>query len=397
MINNSSRHYDIVLVGSGVMGSAIAYNLIKQDARLKIALVEKDKTFEKSSTILSDGNTRVQFNLSANIKISLYGLKVLETFAAEMRVEGQAPIDFSFRQQGNLFIIDEKGVENAKRGVKTQLEHGAEVKWLEPAQVQDIYPVFNPSSCTAGTFGPKDGTMSPLDILQGYRRKAIALGVYAIDGEVETFLQEGGQMQGVRLASGDILKSPIVVNTAGVWATDLLKAIGVNLPIKSIKRQVYSIASDAHYENILPMLLLPTGQYVLHEGGSHFVTGGASLDDPETVTDFSWNKERFEENFWEGLVHFIPSFDRLKVLNGWAGLYAVNHFDGNAILGEWPEIKGLYLANGFSGHGFQQCHGVGRYIADTILGSSLELDLSILGPRRILDNAPVFENPARLI
>ena len=82
---------------------------------------------------------------------------------------------------------------------------------------------------------------------------------------------------------------------------------------------------------------------------------------------------------------------------GWAGLYAVNTLDGNAILGEWPELGGLYLANGFSGHGFQQCHAVGRYLAELILGVDPALDLSVFTPQRILENKPIFESAQRII
>jgi glycine/D-amino acid oxidase-like deaminating enzyme len=100
---------------------------------------------------------------------------------------------------------------------------------------------------------------------------------------------------------------------------------------------------------------------------------------------------------WPELVEYIPSFDRLKVVSGWAGLYAVNTFDGNAILGEWPEMSGLYFIGGFSGHGFQQAFAVGRYIAELILGQKPFLDLTLFSPQRILDNQPVFENPNRLV
>jgi glycine/D-amino acid oxidase-like deaminating enzyme len=75
----------------------------------------------------------------------------------------------------------------------------------------------------------------------------------------------------------------------------------------------------------------------------------------------------------------------------------VNTLDGNAILGEWPDLKGFFLANGFSGHGFQQCHAVGRYLAERITGRPPTLDLSIFSPERILNNKPVFESRRKII
>jgi FAD-dependent oxidoreductase domain-containing protein 1 len=155
--------------------------------------------------------------------------------------------------------------------------------------------------------------------------------------------------------------------------------------------------TPAHPETILPLLFLPSGLYLIHEGGGHFMAGKSFSDDPVTTEDFDWERRHFEERLWEELVEHLPLFDRLKITGGWAGLYEVNTFDGNAILGEWPELKGFYLENGFSGHGFQQCHAVGRYIAELILGQSPALDLSIFSPRRILDNQPVFENRRKII
>jgi glycine/D-amino acid oxidase-like deaminating enzyme len=87
----------------------------------------------------------------------------------------------------------------------------------------------------------------------------------------------------------------------------------------------------------------------------------------------------------------------LHLTGGWTGLYEVNTLDGNGIIGAWPGIPGHYLANGFSGHGFQHCHAVGRHLAELILGREPSLDLSRLSPQRILDRQPLPENAARII
>jgi len=97
------------------------------------------------------------------------------------------------------------------------------------------------------------------------------------------------------------------------------------------------------------------------------------------------------------LVDYVPAFDRLKIVSGWSGLYAVNTLDSNAILGGWPGLRGFYLIGGFSGHGFQQCFAVGRYIAELILDRPPTLDLSIFSPQRIIENRPVFESKSRLV
>jgi len=393
-MNNNS--YDVLIIGGGVMGCATAYYLLKFDPRLNVAILEMDSTYEKASTPLSDGNTRIQFNIKENIQMSQYGLEVLKSFADDMEVNGEKP-DPAFRQQGNLFVLDEASRDESHEGMLLQKCLGCEVEWLTPDGVQKYFPLYNLKGCVAGTFGPHDGTMSPMAVLDGYKKKAIALGAKYIQAEATEVLKEGNQVTGVKLASDEILNSSIVMNAAGAWAPQIAKTVGVDLPISPTKRQVTIVETNYRGEGVLPALFLPSGLYVIHEGEGLFMVGKSFPDDYVGYDDFRWEKNVFEERIWSELVESIPSFDRLKILRGWAGLYEVNTLDGNAILGEWTQLKGFYLANGFSGHGFQQAHAVGRYIAELMLGKSPTLDLSIFSPQRILENKPVFESKRKII
>ncbi len=390
------QNFDLIIVGGGVMGSAIATYLLKADSNLDVLVIERDSTYTHASTPRSDGNIRVQFNIKENIQMSLYGLEVLATFADEMATADHTP-NIDFRQQGNLYVVDSAGETFAKRGVALQQSLGGAVEWLEPTQIEEIHPLFQSTACVGATWGRHDGSMSPLDVLLAYRRKAIALGARYLEAEVSHLCQSDSKISGVRLTSGDIFHAPIVVNAAGAWAAKLAQTVGVELPIQPSKRQIFVAETEAHFDHILPVILLPNGQYAFHEGGNVFAIGGTLPNEPVTFDDFSWSREQFEEHLWEGFVEYMPAFDRLKIVNGWAGLYAVNTFDQNAILGEYPLMRGLYLANGFSGHGFQQSHAVGRYLSECILGRPPALDLSIFSPQRLLDNKPVFENPDRII
>lgn len=392
----SNNTYDVIIIGGGVMGCATAYYLLKSDSKLNVAILEMDPTYEKASTPLSDGNTRIQFNIKENILMSRYGLEVLARFAEEMEVEGERP-DPAFREQGNLFVLDEASKDESHEGFLLQQSLGCEVHWLTPEEVQAYYPLYNLKDCVAGTFGPWDGTMSPLAVLLGYKKKSIVLGAKYIQAEVVEILKEGEYVRGVKLASGEILMGNIVMNAAGAWAPKVAKTAGVDLPINPTKRQVTVIETNARPDTILPLLFLPSGLYGIHEGEGIFTVGKSFPTDHVGYDDFSWERKTFEQAVWPELVEHIPEFDRLKILRGWAGLYEVNTLDGNAILGEWPELSGFFLANGFSGHGFQQCHAVGRYIAELMLGRDPVLDLSIFSPRRILENKPVFESRRKII
>lgn len=387
--------YDVILVGGGVMGCATAYYLLKNDPQIKVAIIEKDPTYEFNSTVLSDANHRLQFNVKENIQISQYGLEVLKTFAEDMEVDGVKP-DIAFRQQGNLFLADEAGKESALKGLETQQSLGCPVEWLTPEDIKQRFPIYEVDQLAGGTFGELDGTMDAHAVLMAYKNKAVELGAEFIAAEVTDILQVDGQVTGVRLAGNDEFAAGFVLNSAGAWAQKLAQSADIHLPVDPVMRQVFVMDTMVHGEVVYPLTVFPSGLYLIQEH-DHVFTAGKSLPDDPVGFDFTWKRQIFMDHLWPELVEYIPIFDQLKVTRGWAGLYAVNTFDGNAILGEWPELKGFMLANGFSGHGFQQCHAVGRYLAELILGLSPSLDLSIFSPQRILDNKPVFESEHKLV
>jgi len=181
-----------------------------------------------------------------------------------------------------------------------------------------------------------------------------------------------------------------IINCAGAWAAQVAETAGVKLPVVPVKRQVFTLDTAVKPQGSLPLTVLPSGLYFRTEIGNVILLGKSMAEDPVGI-QFSWDDKRFMEVLWPELAEFVPAFDRLKLIRGWAGLYAVNTLDGNAILGEWPEMKGLYLANGFSGHGLQQAPAVGRYLSELILERPPALDLSIFHPDRILENTPLNE------
>ena len=233
------------------MGCATAYYLLKADARLKVAIVEKDPTYARSSTILSDGNARLQFNVKENIQMSIYGLEVLARFGVEMEVDGERP-EVAFRQQGNLFLVDQDGRAEAEAGLALQQSLGCRVTWLEPEDVARYYPLYNLFGCVGGTYGPLDGTMDPNAMLVAYKKKAISLGAQYIQAEVSGLLKDDKRVTGVALASGERLSTGFVVNAAGAWAPALAQTTGIDLPVQPVKRQVFVFETHIRPDGTLP-------------------------------------------------------------------------------------------------------------------------------------------------
>lgn len=391
----NNTQFDVIMAGGGVMGCATAYYLLQADPTMKIAIVEMDPEYKRNSTVLSDGNTRLQFNLKENILISKYALERLKTFREDMAVGDWQP-NVDFRQQGNLFLSSEESKANAQAGLALQQSLDCQVSWLEPAEIKARFPLYDETKFAGGTFGRLDGTMDPQAVLIAFKRKAVALGATYIQAEIAEVVHAAGKVHGVRLTDGTQLTAKYVLNSSGAWGTQLARTVGIELPIDPVMRQVFVLQTGTSPKEIYPLTVFPSGLYLIQEHGGQFICAKSMDDDPISF-DFIWNHDKFMDVIWPELVEYVPSFDRLKIVSGWAGLYDVNRFDGNVILGEWPGLEGFLLVNGFSGHGFQQCHAIGRYLAETIRGVEPFMDLSIFSPQRILENKPVFEGHGKLV
>ena len=383
------RICDVVVVGGGVMGSSIAYHLVKADPGLDVVVVERDPSYTQASSTLSVGNARVQFSLRENIQISLHALEVFKRFDEEMSAEGGRP-DIRFRPEGNLFLHREESAEVAKNTMALQKSLGGDVEWWSPQKVGTQYPFLEPEGLSGGTFGPRDGHLDGYALLMGYKAKAVSLGSTFIAGNVTGIVTEGDKARGILLESGEHLLAPVVVNCAGAWAADLARTAGVDLPVVPVKRQAFVVETPERFDKPLPLTVFPSGLYFRSEASDLLLVGKSLDDDPESDR-FSWQESRFTDLLWPELARRAPTFDRLRLTRGWAGLYAVNRLDGNAILGEWPALEGLFHANGFSGHGLQQAPAVGRCLAELILGTEPTLDLSALGAERIVEGRPLAE------
>jgi glycine/D-amino acid oxidase-like deaminating enzyme len=384
-----SQTFDVVIAGGGIIGSSTAYYLTGKDKRLKVAVVEKDPTYVRASTTLSLSNVRIQFSLKENIQISQYAFEVLKSFEDDMEVDGIRP-KVSFRQEGNLFLVPPAGEKAAREAFALQRSLGCRIEWWSNEEIRKHYPLYQTEGLVGGTFGPDDGHFDAYAALMGYKKKARSQGAVYYEDEVVAVEQSAGSVRGVKLAKQGVLSARCVINCEGAWASQLTDTVGIKLPVAPTKRQVFVLDTAVKPAGPLPLTVLPSGLYFRTETGGVILLGKSMEADPVGF-DFSWDENRFKEILWPELAEFVPAWERLKLVRGWAGLYAVNTLDHNAILGEWPELKGFYLANGFSGHGLQQAPAVGRYMSEMTLGQAPVLDLSIFSPKRILANKPISE------
>ena len=386
----------VLIVGGAVMGWATAHHLLSLDDTLDLVVIERDPSLTRSSTILCEGNVRIQFNLEENILISKYAMECLEEFATSMAVGDFVP-DPQMRKQGNLFLVAETDRADALAGLELQQELGCAAEWLDIETITHRFPALASETLIGGTFGPEDGTVDPTAVVEGYRRNALANDAKAIAGTVDSISVSGGRATGIVMADGESMEGDAVVVCAGAWSQGLLATAGIDIPVDPVMRTVYVVAGDVERGGQLPCTFLPSGLYVIPEKEGTFFMGWSSDSDPVGFDFTPASRSHFYDILWPELATALPGFDRLEVVTSWAGLYAQNRLDANAIIGEWPGVTGLMQATGFSGHGFQQCHAVGRHLAELIMERPPTLDLRRLGPERIVAREPLFEHAGRII
>lgn len=386
---------DVLIVGGAATGWATAHHLNLADPSLSVTVIEQDPTLARSSTMLSESNLRIQFNLDENIAMSKYGLECIDNFGTLLEVDGERP-HVDRRKQGNLFLVDEAGRDSAMTGLKNQRRFGGNVEWLEISEIEERFPVAASDDFVGATFGPDDGPVDATGVVNGYRRRAIHGGVERMTAQVESLVTEGDRISGVTI-DGEVHGADVVVVAAGAWSPKLLETVGVSVPVDPVMRTVYVVEGGFTRFGQFPSIFLPSGAYVFPELGPAVLMAWSTDDDPVGFDFTPAPRSHFYEVIWPEIATHLPAFDSLEVVRSWAGLYAQNRLDANAIIGEWPGIDGLYVATGFSGHGYQHCHAMGRRLAELITGHTPSIDLTRFGPQRILSGDAYPENPGRII
>lgn len=391
-----SLSYDIVIIGGAVVGSSTAYWLSQKLGRAaSVLVIERDSSYEFSSTALSTSAIRQQYSNPINVKISQFGIEFVRDFPERMAefYPNEALPDLGFREHGYLYCISPDGVGPARERVELQRSLGAHTVWLEPGALKDRFPWLNVDDLGGGAWGSKDeGWFDSMGMLNGLRRAARGSGIEYIDNAVTGLDLSGGKVTAVHLATGETVACGVVVNAAGPRAQQVAAMAGLEIPVAPYKRYSFVFASESPIPGRMPNVIDLSGTFVRPEG-ELFLTGNTPLNDgPADYDDFKMHHEEFDDRIWPALWHRIPAFEALRVKQCWTGHYEYNMLDHNGIVGFHPEVTNFMFANGFSGHGLQQSPAVGRAVAELIVdGGFRTLDLSAFTYDRIPANEPFLE------
>ena len=388
----ATTHYDTVIVGGAVIGSAVAYFLAEDsDYDGRVAVVEADPTYARSSTALSAASIRHQFSQPLNIALSQFGTEFIRDFRSRVEVDGDAP-DIGFRETGYLFLATPDSMPVLARNHRVHLDCGADVSLLGEDQLRSRFPYLETADLAGGSLGESgEGSFDPHALMSGLRRRARHRGAEYLTDRVVGLDPEADRID-VELESGHRLSARVVVNAAGTRARSVARMAGLDLPVEPRRRSVFVFDCRDPIGHPFPLIIDTSGLFVRAEP-PFYLTGGPPDPDVEVdLADLDVQHEEFDERLWPALAHRIPRFEQIMVKRSWAGHYAWNTLDQNAIVGPAPVLPSLVFANGFSGHGLQQAPGVGRAVSELVVhGGYRTLDLTPLGYDRITRGEPFVE------
>jgi sarcosine oxidase subunit beta len=362
---------DIIIIGGGIIGASIAFHLTGKGTK-GIILLEKGMLGE-GSTAKCVGGIRTQFSTEVNIRFSLESLKTWDHF------EEITGVDLGFKKVGYLFLATTENEWTLFQANAHLLRtFSIPVELLSPEEIQHRWPYLKVDDLRGGTFCPGDGHAGPYEALTGFIKGARQGGVKIHEGtEVQQILQKRGRIVGVGTSRGTIA-APIVINAAGPQAAEVGKMAGVEVPVKPYRRQIFFTGPFPWIPDPIPLVIdFHRGWYFRREGPGLLLSGPKD-DFPSfnVKVDYDAMVEVAENS-----VARVPVLEKAEINRGWAGSYEISP-DNHAILGEAPGVKGLFLANGFSGHGFQHSPAVGQVMADLIFGKQPFIDVSRLSIER---------------
>ncbi|MGW3468377.1 NAD(P)/FAD-dependent oxidoreductase [Saccharopolyspora sp. NPDC000995] len=362
---------EVVVIGGGVVGTSTAFHLA--EAGVDVLLLERDELGE-GSTSKAAGGVRAQFSDPVNIELGQRSLRAFEAFAR--RPGGEIDL----KQFGYLFLLsDPDDVATFQRSVRLQNQFGVPSRILTVAEACELSPYVVPDGLLAAAFSPTDGHCTPEAVVQGYAQAARQHGALLRRHCPVTGIEvTGGEITAVHTDFGSVETSTVVC-AAGAWSASVGEFVGVELPVRPLRRQILVTEPVPDLPPRLPFTIDFSTSFYFHDEGPGLLIG---MSDPDEEYGFRLNTDdRWLGRLADTVARRAPRLADIGVAHGWAGLYEVTP-DHNALVGEAAGPSRFLYATGFSGHGFLQGPAIGEVMRDLVLGRPPAVDVTGLDVRR---------------
>jgi sarcosine oxidase, subunit beta len=326
---------------------------------------------------------RAQFSTHINIQMSLYSIDFFSRF------EEATGHESGYQPNGYLFVATtERQMDYLKRTREEQ--HAAGLKTVEivsRADIEAMVPQLRVDDVLGGSFCPTDGLIEPLSVMRGFTERARERGTRLwLETGVTGIEVERGEVKGVSTTRGHVY-TRAVVNASGAWAAQVARLAGVEIAVTPLRRQLVAARLPYDLPARLPMVIDMADGFHFRRAPLKDAAPGVLMawPDPSETPGFKTEFDpAFIEKIFKRAAHRAPVLARAVVEESRcrAGLYEMTP-DHHAIIGLAPGVRGLFLANGFSGHGVMHSPATGRIISDLILhGETRLLDIKLLRAER---------------
>ncbi|MHA1600409.1 MAG: NAD(P)/FAD-dependent oxidoreductase [Alphaproteobacteria bacterium] len=371
-----SETFDAIVIGSGVVGASTAFHLAKLGG-LKVCVVERGQVCG-GGTAKSCAIVRTHYSVPSNTALTVRSLAMFGGFRDWLE---DIEADAGFIQSG-YFILASEGdfADRMRANLALQSDAGAETFVVSPEEALERHPLLNLDDVAVIGYEPRSGYADPYLTTSSFLNAVRAKGaVVKTDCPVQELIVTGGRVTGVRTAQGD-LHAPIVVSAVGPWTRALTDGIGLDIPLEVSRHTVLTLKAAAPYGRELPIikdLTTSNKMYFRPASGGVVLVGTGDYGDP--VADADAMDENVGDDFvlLQGgqISHRMKSFTDAALTASWVGAYDITP-DWNPVLGPVPDVAGLHLAYGFSGHGFKLAPAVGLSLAQTALGQTPDVDIT---------------------
>lgn len=366
---------DCVIIGGGVVGTAVAYYLAR--AGLTDCVLLEAGYLSSGATGRCGGGIRQQWSTEANTRLAIESVRMFSGLEEEL------DRDIEFLQGGYLVLAyTDEDVAQFEKNVKMQRALGLDVVSLTPEEIRrEVVPHLNTEGVRMATYCPHDASANPFLTTHAYadaaRRHGVEIELFT---EVRRISAERGRITGVETTRGDI-SAPIVVNAAGSHSVPLARTVGVELPITPYRRQI--LVTEPLERFFDPMIISFSFGVYFRQTKHGAVLGG--YGDPDEPVGFNESSSlEFLTTMASKLSFLMPRLRSVKVVRQWGGLYDLTP-DAQPVLGETDGVEGFYQASGFSGHGFMIAPKVAQLLSDVIRGETPDIDISDLNARRFTE------------
>ena len=354
------------------MGVSIAFHLAEAGVT-KIVLLESG-SLGAGSTSKAAGGVRAQFSDELNIELGRRSLEAFQDFAKRPGYE------IELHQVGYLFLLDsEEDREIFEKSVGLQNRHGVPSRMVSVAEAAELSPLIETKDLVGAAYSPTDGHCTPEAVVFGYAAAARRYGARLVTDCPAKGINVNEDDTFTIVTDAGTITTPALVCAAGAWSRGLGEAVGVDLPVTPLRRQVLVTEALAGLRDELPMTIDFRTSFYFHREGPGLLLG---MSDPAERPGFF---EEVSDDWLERLIPAIvaraPRILDCGIRSSWAGLYEMTP-DHNALIGEERPGGRFLYATGFSGHGFLMAPAVGEVIRDLYLEIEPGVDVSALRARR---------------